>query len=299
MIISASRRTDIPAFYSEWFMNRINTGFCVVPNPFNAKQISTISLERENVDAIVFWSKNPQPLMSKLAELTDRGYLYYFQYTMNDYPPMLEPGLPKLIARLETFEKLSSTLSPWGVIWRYDPIIITTETSYGFHESCFRSICRYLEGLTSRVMLSILDMYKKTQRRLSELQHLEVLDHSALVDHTDMTSLLRALGQIANEHGMQAQTCAEGLDYSNLGISPGKCIDDEIIGRLGGTVKYTKDKGQREDCLCTRSRDIGITDTCGHGCTYCYATRSHPLACRRLAEHDPTSTLLWGKVDLD
>jgi hypothetical protein len=157
MIISASRRTDIPAFYSKWFMNRIREGYCLVPNPLNTKQISVVTLSPVEVDAIVFWSKNPEPLIPYLSELDDYGFRYYFQFTLNDYPSALEPNIPSLESRLETFRKLSKLLGPKRVIWRYDPIIISNYTPPSYHIERFRNIANELRGFTKRVMVSFVD----------------------------------------------------------------------------------------------------------------------------------------------
>ena len=292
MIVSCSRRTDIPAFYSEWFINRVHDGYCLVPNPFNAKQISKISLAPQDVDAIVFWSKNPAPLLGKLDELTERGYIYYFSYTINGYPSELEPEVPQASKAIATIDKISRRLGPWGVVWRYDPIIISDQTTWKFHEENFAYLCRLLSGKTRRVVISILDMYAKTKRRVNDL-----LDHDALSNAEDMLRLLKTMSAIANDYGMEIRSCAEKRDYSDVGIPPGKCIDDEIIRRLGGNVSYHKDGSQRSACLCSKSRDIGMTDTCGHGCMYCYATRNSIVAKRRLQEHDPKSPVLWGHLD--
>jgi hypothetical protein len=293
LIISCSRRTDIPAFYSQWFKNRIEAGFCIVPNPFNANQLSTVSLKKQVVDAIVFWSKNPGPMLSQIEMLKGRGYIFYFQFTLNNYPKILEPDIPSLKNRLETFENLSKMLGPWGCIWRYDPIIISRETTYLFHENNFKMLCSSLQGMTSRVVISIVDWYQKTTRRINESGLTEIDKTEELPKSNDMLQLLETLTGISKSYGLEIQTCAESEDYSSLGITRGKCIDDFIINKLGGSVSYKKDKGQREQCLCTQSRDIGINNTCIHGCTYCYATKNNTGAHRRYLEHNPDSPALW------
>lgn len=133
LIISASRRTDIPAFYSEWFMNRISAGFCLVPNPFNPTQVSTVSLAQDDVDAIVFWSRDPRPLMLHLDELDSMGYAYVFQFTINGYPSLLEPGVPKLEVAISTLVELADMIGPSRIVWRYDPIILSNITSPKYH----------------------------------------------------------------------------------------------------------------------------------------------------------------------
>ena len=170
MIISASRRTDIPAFYSKWFMNRLRAGFCQVPNPMNMKKVTTVSLSPDIVTAIVFWSKNPAPLLPHLKELNTRGFDYYFQFTLNDYPRSLEPNVPPFNARIETFKDLSSRVGSSRVVWRYDPIIISNFTDFTFHREKFSWIAEELKDKTQRVVVSIVDFYRKTERRLSLLK---------------------------------------------------------------------------------------------------------------------------------
>jgi DNA repair photolyase len=299
LIISASRRTDIPAFYSEWFMNRIREGYCYVPNPMNTHQVARVPLKPEDVEIIVFWSKNPAPMIPKLSELKKRGFSFYFQFTLNNYPLALEPGVPTLEKRLETFRILSNTIGATGVVWRYDPIIISNYTSYEFHQERFTYLAEELKGYTQRVMISMVDFYRKTDRRLSILEKEEGYQFKRdIVDSEEMHQLLRFFSEIANKNNIEIFTCAEEKDYSKDGVPPGKCIDDEIIRKLNkSNLKYKKDPAQRESCLCMISKDIGINETCMHGCQYCYATTNNTIAERRNKEHDPLAPALWGKID--
>ncbi|HPU75793.1 MAG TPA: DUF1848 family protein, partial [Bacillota bacterium] len=157
MIISASRRTDIPAFYTKWFMNRIRQGSCVVVNPFNSSQRYCVDLAPDAVDAIVFWSKNPAPLIPHLGELDDMGYRYYFQLTICNYPRDIEQYLPPLPERIATAVELARRIGPRRVIWRYDPIIISSRTDAQFHRREFASLASALEGSTTRVVVSLMD----------------------------------------------------------------------------------------------------------------------------------------------
>ncbi len=297
MIISASRRTDIPAFYSAWLMNRIRAGYCLVPNPFNAKQISRVSLAKEDVDAFVFWSKNPEPMLALLDELTSWGYIYYFQYTLNDYPRAIEPRVPPLDRRIETFHELARRLGPLRVIWRYDPIIITPNTDYDFHAATFERLTGLLAGATRRVVISVVDLYRKTDRRMAA--HADAgfqIDPDAVASH-EMRQLLAHISRVARAHGVDSFSCAEEHDFTDAGVRPGSCIDCNLIAALGGHVSSKKDPGQRPACRCVTSRDIGINDTCLHGCPYCYSTRNDELAHQRHAQHDPSSPVLFGHVE--
>ena len=170
MIISASRRTDIPAFYAKWMVRRLREGYCTVPNQWNRNQISKIALGPEDVDAIVFWTRNPRPLMAFLEELDSRGYRYYFQYTILGYPREIEPGTPSLTTAVETFCELSERLGPGRVIWRYDPIVFTGLTTPAFHRENFQRLAESLANRTRRVVVSIVDSYRKTESRMRELE---------------------------------------------------------------------------------------------------------------------------------
>lgn len=296
MIISASRRTDIPAFYSEWFMNRIREGFCQVPNPLNAKQVSQVSLDPADVEAIVFWSKNPAPLMPYLDELDQRGFHYYFQYTLNNYPRAIEQNVQQLERRLEIFKELSNIVGALRVVWRYDPIIISNMTDYYFHEEAFSQISKELRGFTRRVMVSIVDFYKKTENRLLTLEREEGFQFERDSQNSPrMEKLLKTLHMISKDNNIEIFTCAEETDFSSVGVPPGKCIDDGLLIRIHPQyLRYKKDPVQRTSCLRTISKDIGINNTCIHGCQYCYSTTSLEAAYRRYDEHNSHLTAIWG-----
>jgi len=297
LIVSASRRTEIPAFYSAWLMNRIRAGYCLVPKPFNAKQISRVSLENEDVDAFVFWSKNPQPMFGLLDELTDRGFIYYFQYTLNDYPRALEPKVPALDRRLETFHELARRIGPARVVWRYDPIIITPSTGYDFHAATFEKHAGRLRGATRRVVISVVDAYRKTDRRMTALAEGGFSMDSDAATSPEMLQLFSHISRVAAAEDISSFSCAEEHDFTCAGVRPGSCIDCDLITALGGRVSARKDTGQRPACRCVTSRDIGINDTCLHGCPYCYSTRNDELARKRHSQHDPSSPVLFGYVE--
>jgi hypothetical protein len=278
-------------------MNRIREGFCLVPNPFNAKQISRISLAPGDVDAFVFWSKNPRPMLELLDELDDQGFVYYFQYTLNDYPRALEPSVPNIDRRLDTFAQLSKRLGPERVVWRYDPIIITPATGYDFHASTFKRLASTLRGITRRTVISVVDVYKKTDRRMTALASDGYTMDVDAAHRPEMRELLSDIAATAQAEGMTPFSCAEEIDYSDVGIRPGSCIDSELIQSIGGRPPTQKDPGQRKNCRCAVSRDIGMNDTCLHGCPYCYSTRNNELARQRHAQHDPLSPVLFGQAE--
>jgi hypothetical protein len=300
MIISASRRTDIPAFYAEWFNTRIKKGYCAVPNPFNRKQVSYVPLTPESVDVIVFWTRNPKPLLPHLQELDDRGFRYYFQFTILDYPQLLDPKSPGLNASLAVFKELADRIGPERMIWRYDPLVFSRKTPYKFHLQTFSKIAAALEGSTKRSVISVMDFYRKAQSRFNTLeeQGLEILP----VDPREeaFTDLIRDLLETSGKHRMELVSCAEKLDLVRLGVRPGKCIDDQLIDEVfDHPVSSTKDPYQREQCGCVQSKDIGMYDSCLYGCQYCYATRSFERARKNYQEHDPESPSLLGWYDAE
>lgn len=291
MIISASRRTDIPAFYAEWFVNRLKAGYAEVRNPFNRHQLRRVSLARENVDAIVFWTRNAANLMPHLPLLDAMGHAYYFQVTITGYPRALEASVPKLAAAMETFRALGDRLGPERVVWRYDPILLSNLRDVAGHKRQFESIAAGLAGKTRRVVISFADFYRKTERNLKAVDGLAWQDIAAIPEA--MAELAAFLASVAAGNGMEIQTCAEAHDLSRFGVAPGKCIDDaQLRSVFGIDVTARKDKGQRTECGCVQSVDIGAYNTCLHGCAYCYATYNGALAARNRAGHNPMSPCL-------
>ncbi len=280
-------------------MHRIRAGWFVRVNPFNPKQAKRVDLGPEQVDAIVFWSKHPKPLLTHLTEIEDRGYNYYFQYTLNDYPPAFEPKLPDLSVRIECFSELAERLGPERVLWRYDPIICSTLTPVSYHVERFGQLASRLQGVAGRVTISFLDMYGKIKPRLRSLaqdENIVVEDLNTPAQEATLRKLSRQLAQIAGTHGLAIQTCCESLDLSEYGISHGSCIDGRHISRLFGVnVKQTKDRAQRSECLCVPAVDMGHYDTCRFECVYCYGMRSDNKAAANALRHDPTSPVLIGE----
>ena len=291
VIISASRRTDIPAFYPKWMVQRLREGYCTVANPCNRKQVSVISLRPEDVDVIVFWTRNPRPLMPYLEELDSRGYRYYFQHTFLGYPREIDPKSPPVAAAVRTFCELSERLGPSRVIWRYDPIVFSALTPPALHRENFQRLAESLRGHVQRSVVSIVDSYRKTESRMKALEGAAPQP----CDARDLQDLMRDLAEIARTNGMEIVSCAEEIDLRAFGIRPGKCIDDELIAAAFGLdVSRKKDPAQREACGCVVSRDIGMYESCLYGCRYCYATTSFEQARVNFNQHDPNSPSLLG-----
>ncbi len=296
MIISASRRTDIPAFYTPWFMNRIKERFLLTRNPFNANQIRRVPLNPHDVHAIVFWTRNPSKLMRHLHELDALTYNYYFQYTITGYPKSIEGAVPNPSTAIETFIKLSDAIGKDKVVWRYDPILISNLVDIDEHKRLFLKIASLLAGKTNRVVISFADFYKKTQRNLNSVDGLIYSDITKNME--SLLDLSKYMADIATENGMEIQSCAEHVDTTSVGIPHGKCIDDGLIKDVFGlSLSGKKDKGQREECGCIKSVDIGIYNTCLHQCSYCYATFNKKSVINSKKKHDATSPFLIGGIE--
>ena len=307
MILSVSRRTDIPAFYSDWFFKQLDQGFVLVPNPINFEKIAKIALKplkiksvetnllgekkaetSGNIEGIVFWTKNPKPMLEKLNKLSE--YKYYFLYTLNAYPKEIEANLPLLEERIESFKMLSKFCP---VIWRYDPILITDGIDENWHIEKFEYLAKELKEYTKHCKISFLiESYKGCDKNL----------HKPNEQQKD--KILSAISKIAKENGIQIEACAEN-DYSKYGIAPSKCIDGEIFEKLL-TEKYkelniqakrknNKLDGQRKNCLCMPSIDIGQYDTCFHDCKYCYAKKSY----QRSMRDKPAGNIYERKTELE
>lgn len=289
MIISCSRRTDIPAFYSEWFINRIREGFVLVRNPMNARQVRRISLLPSDVDCIVFWTKNPAPFLDKLNLLCD--YNYYFQFTLTPYDKDIEPNLAPKREIVDTFLELSQKIGKERIIWRYDPIILSQSMNIEYHIEQFNGLARRLSGYTEKCVISFLDSYRHIGSRMSDLS-------IRPPDDSEVCELTKGIVKIAAAHEIKVETCAEKIDLAHLGIEHGKCIDDRLITKLTGrNLKIEKDKYQRELCGCVTSCDIGEYNTCGHHCVYCYANVSPNKVKRNRFLHNDQSPLLIGEAD--
>ena len=292
MIISASRRTDIPAHYSEWFANRIQEGFVYVRNPMNIHQIGKISLSHDVVDAIVFWTKNPVPMMNKLDFIKD--YLFYFQFTLTSYGKDIEARLPsKNQVLIPAFCDLSKKIGRDRIVWRYDPIFINETYTVDYHKKYFKILAAKLGEYTEKCTISFLDLYRNTERNIKPLG-IRVPTKDEIFD------LMNAFIGIAKEYGFYIDACAEEIDLSSLGIQHAHCIDKERIERIGGfKLDVKKDSNQRDVCGCVASIDIGTYNTCKNSCAYCYANYSKNTVDNQTRNHNPKSPLLFGEVGDD
>lgn len=293
MILSVSRRTDIPACYPAWFVNRLREGFVLVRNPMNPRQISRIALTPEVVDCIVFWTKNPAPLLPYLPQIEAMGYPYILQMTLTGYGPDVEAALPQQEERIAAVRALSRRIGAQRVIWRYDPILLSDAYTEDWHADNFARLAAALEGCTPRCVLSYLDLYPKIRSRLKAVSLRPCTE-------AEMRQIASRIARSASAHGIALQTCAEQIDLAEFGISHGACIDGALISNvLGVPLDVRRDANQRGHCGCVASIDIGEYNTCLNGCAYCYANHSPEAVARHAAQHEPHSPLLIGVPPAD
>lgn len=288
MIISASRRTDLPAAHVAWLVERFREGFVLVRNPMNPRQVSRVSLRAEDLDGIVFWTKNPAPLMAHLEVFEEIPY--YFQYTLTGYDRDAEANLPGREERLETFLKLSERIGSERVLWRYDPILLNERYSPDWHIETFHRFAERLKGATQRATISFVDTYPRNRKRLEELG-------SEFISDKTMRAMAKQISSIAAANGMKTVSCAEIIDLSACGVDHAACVDAYLLGRIGGIpLKPSKDPNQRSACGCAPSVDIGAYNTCPNGCLYCYANYSPAFLKANLARRDDHSPLLCDHI---
>ena len=300
VILSASRSTDIPAFYVDWFLERLKAGYCNWTNPFN-REVFRVSFE--DVRMIVFWSKNPKPMIGRLDDLEGMGFCnYYFQFTLNDYVcEGLEPNVPPVEDRLETFKALAKRIGKERVIWRYDPLILSVDLSVDVLLERIARIGKELRGSTEKLVLSFADVqaYRKVVKNLEGTTCREFTT-------AEKIEFAKGLCEINLDLGLEMATCAEDIDLSAYGIKHNKCVDDDLMMRLFNTdsklmefigaeydmidgwsiKKSKKDKGQRKACGCVISKDIGMYNTCPHLCKYCYANSSEDVVLSNCKRHE-------------
>ncbi|MDK2964667.1 DUF1848 domain-containing protein [Lacrimispora sp.] len=290
MILSVSRRTDIPAFYSDWLLNRLKEGYVLVPNPRNPSRYSQVQLSPQTVDCIVFWTKNPREMILKLDTISAMGYDFYIQFTLTPYGREVEAFLPDKKELIETFQKLSAILGPKRVIWRYDPVILTDQMDVAYHLECFEKMAGLLQGCTERCVFSFLDFYARLGTTLRELGAFPIQEG-------DMFRIGEGFSQSAHKYRIQLSTCCESVDLSQFGITHASCIDGDLIEELTGCrLRKRKDTGQRPGCGCMESVDIGSYDSCAHGCRYCYGVFSQERARKNRENHDPKAPVLFGSL---
>lgn len=320
-IISVSRRTDIPAYYTPWFMNRVRAGFCLVPNPYDLTRVTRVSLLPEDVQCLAFWTRNPSPLLHHIDELEDRGLPFFFQVTLTGYLPPLEklpapcatalgaaapanlPGTqisrdatdsgtglahPPARDAVHAIRRLGDRIGPARVVWRYDPIVLSDLTPEHWHLHNFGQLCQALEGSVHHVVSSFVEPYPAVRERFRKLNA-----HGANIslpgEHAKR-ELIEALADIAAQHGLALQTCCTPATADTHGMP---CIGPAMIHAATGLMPAEmRDPNQRQNCRCLPSIDIGVYATCPRGCIYCYANNTPSTQIAHATQHDPTSPSL-------
>jgi hypothetical protein len=291
MIISASYKTDIPAFYGRWFMNRLAAGYCRMVNPYG-RQFHTVSLRREDVDGIVFWTKNLGPFLPYLPAVRDSGYPFVVQYTVTGYPKELESSVVPWERAVGHLRSLASDFGLGVGVWRYDPVLLTSLTPASFHLGQFEQIAEALRGVADEVVVSFAQIYAKTRRNLDAASR--SLGFSwADPSNEEKGLLVAALAAIARKNGLQLTVCSQAAFAAVDGARPARCVDAARLARVAGRPIWARVKGNRPDCECHQSRDIGDYDTCPHGCVYCYSVQTQALARSRYHAHDPGGEFLF------
>ena len=291
MIISASYKTDIPAFYGRWFRNRLRAGYCKMVNPYNRDQHTVVSLKREDVDGFIFWTKNLGPFVETLHEVHQQTFPFVIQYTINGYPRELESRVVDAARAVETFRLVASTYGKQSVVWRYDTIILSTITPADFHRDNFSNLAGKLSSHTDEVVVSFMQLYRKTRVNLDEAARANGFAWQDPPPEAKR-ALLEDLVEIASEHGIRLSICTQP-ELRVPGAGEARCVDAERLMRVADRPFRTRLKGMRIGCGCYESKDIGDYDTCPHGCVYCYAVRNRTVALQRHRGHDPRGEYLF------
>ncbi len=264
MIISASRRTDIPAFHSEWFFNRLREGYSIVTHHSGSGKFYRVPLTPDVVDCIVFRTKNPAPMLARLDELRDYNYL--FNITMNPYGREMETGVPRLQERVGIYKRLADRIGPLRMIWRYDPVMLSPKYNLDFHRRAFEYLCRELAPYSYKCMIGFIIHHPFVAKRI------DLLDVARRDEH-DIRAIGQVFGEIAARYGQKIETCAEAVALEEFSITRGACVEREQIEKIVGyRFGKVRERYLRPHCNCMESIDIGHYSTCGNGCQYCYAT---------------------------
>ncbi|HBA38009.1 MAG TPA: DUF1848 domain-containing protein [Firmicutes bacterium] len=288
MILNVSGRTDIVAFYTDWFMKRWEEGFLDVRNPFNPKLVSRIFFE--DVDLILFCTKNPMPIVDKLSRI-DKPII--FQVTLTPYKKDIEPNVPSKTEVIEAIKRISSILGSENVYVRYDPIFISKKYDVAYHKKAFERLCSLLSGYVKHIIVSFIDDYKNVRKNADVLK---------LEDFTE--DIYREIGisfsDSAKKYGMTVQTCFEERNLVEYGFVSGECLSHEMVYKMTGKAKFKTWTARRErKCNCVAMVDVGEYNTCKHFCKYCYANFDEGIVNRKVLEHDDDSSLLVGKITSD
>ena len=289
MILNTGSRTDIPAFYSEWFMNRIREGFVMARNPFDPKTVIRYDLDPKTVDLIVFCTKDPRNMLKHIDEL--KRYRMYWNVTITPYGKKIEENVPHKKEIMDSFRELSKKVGVNNVVWRYDPVFIDEIYSINYHLLIFEKMAAYLKGYTKAVIISFIDLYEKTKRNFPEARE---------VSKADQEFLVKEFVKIAARYDMRVRLCHEDRELERFGADASGCLSRKVLEEATGlTFKKMSGNYARQGCECLLGNDIGAYNSCMHFCRYCYANYDKQAVLKNRKDHDPSSPLLIGHVEKD
>lgn len=284
MILQTGMRTDIPAFYSQWFINRIKAGYVLVRNPYNPSSVTRYEINPDVVDLIAFCTKNPAPMLKYMDVL--KPYGQYWFVTITPYGKEIEPNVPDKRQVLEDFKKLSEIVGVDSIGWRYDPIFINDKYSIDFHIETFEQMARELSGYTKTCIISFIDLYKKVIKNFPQ---------ACMVEKEKRLKIGKAFAEIGRQYDITIKACAEGDELAPYGVDCSGCLTQEVYETVLHTkLDMPKIKGQRNECACFFGNDIGAYDTCRHFCKYCYANTDYKAVLSNSKLHNPDSPFLIG-----
>lgn len=285
MILNTGSRTDIPAYYSDWFYNRVREGYVLSRNPYCPEQVTRYRLDPEVVDLIVFCTKNPGPMLERLSQLS--AFEMFWFVTITPYDREIEPGVPPKEQVVEAFRRLSSLVGKGRVSWRYDPVFVTDRYSVEYHIVAFRRMAEALSGYTDQCVVSFIDLYEKTKRNFSGIRR---------VTGEEQESMIGAFAQIARENRLQIHLCCENAALVRENVDAEGCMSKAVLEKaLGCRLEPPHRKAARQECACLLGADIGAYNTCGHGCLYCYANYDRETVAKNRRQHRASSPLLVGE----
>lgn len=285
MILNTGNRTDIPAYYSEWFYNRVHEGYVMTRNPYYPEQVLRYRLDPEVVDILCFCTKNPEPMLSRLDEI--RQFRQFWFVTITPYGRDIEPYVPDKERVIDAFQKLSDRVGIRAVSWRYDPIFLSEKYTLDFHLEAFEKMAEKVSGYVDNCVISFIDLYEKTRKNFPQVKE---------VKQKDKERLSQEFVRIGKKSGIRIRTCCEGTEWIKYGVDAAGCMTKAVLERAIGCTLEVPEKGnsKREGCDCLLGNDIGMYNTCGHACLYCYANYDRKTVLQNMRQHDPKSPFLIG-----
>lgn len=286
MILNTGNRTDIPAYYSEWFYNRIKDGFVYVRNPYYPNHVQRFTLSPKLVDCMVFCTKNPAPMLPGMEQIS--SFRQFWQVTITPYGRDIEPYVPEKNKVMDSLKQLSERFGTEAVSWRYDPIFISEKYTLDFHLETFEKMTEYLSGYVEQCVISFIDLYAKTMRNFPKVRSVAENERAIIGEN---------FARIGKAYGMTIRSCCEGRELEKYGINVSGCMTKEVLERaIGATLDMPgRMKRAREECNCLLGNDIGMYNTCGHGCLYCYANYDRRTVEENMRLHNPNSPFLIGE----